>query len=95
MYLTGNLSTEYGADATYHIITEYKWDKYGSIRLTVSCFASAQAWVDQKRPLDNINVSIKRDDYLEILTEEGTLSLELLYEVLTQLSPWSDLSLIE
>jgi len=46
MALIGNLDTQYGVVATYHIITSYSWRKFNFIDVEVASYASQIARED-------------------------------------------------
>lgn len=70
MALIGNINTKYNVDSNYHIITNFKWDKFSDISFTVKSYLDQDSRNQNKNCLVENIFSIPNDPVLTTMTIE-------------------------
>lgn len=83
MALIGAVSSNYGADAQYHIIKSYSWNKLETISIFVASYIDAAAKESGCEPVLYRSFSISNDPQID------NISLEFLYDKLKLISDFA------
>ena len=85
MALSGNLDSGYGAQASYHNIGYFSWDKNGSLNILVHSYLDENARLNNMQPIKSEQISFKN------LLDNNTITLSDLYNKIKTVTQFSDM----
>lgn len=89
MAFIGNIDTDFGKPASYHIISFYTWDKFSNlIRISVAHYADHQCRLELAAPYETRVYNVSTEENSNLFTETGTLCLAAIYDALGTMEPF-------